>query len=307
MKIPLSVPIPNYLRDHCYEGRVVLPAAEALQILAGSLPEDLRRCNPLLQEAGEFSRLLPLDPEADTLNVFHEIALSFDGHRQSRLTTLHSGRQTRLNRRMTHISVVFSAIDPAAEGGENKAAEGSGEASPIQSAGMRDEDRGCGADLAHDKASGLKEPVFTFPCERLYTDLVPFGPAYHNVVAEIGLTKTGAVTIVSGGDHPEAMGLLGSPFPFDAAMHVACAWGQRFRNIVAFPIGFERREILLPTSAYDTYLCCVYPLPEKKDVLHFNVCLYNEAHRPVEIILGLKMRDISGGRLNPPAWVRKGV
>ena len=116
MKIPLSVPIPDYLRDHCYEGRVVLPAAEALQILAGSLPEDLPHCNPLLQEAGEFSRLLPLDPEADTLNVFHEIALSSDGRRQSRLTTLHSGRQTQLNRRMTHVSVVFSAIDPGAQG-----------------------------------------------------------------------------------------------------------------------------------------------------------------------------------------------
>jgi hypothetical protein len=307
MKIPLSVPIPNYLRDHHYEGRVVLPAAEALQILSGSLPEDLPHCNPLLQEAGEFSRLLPLDPEADTLNVFHEIALSFDGRRQSRLTTLHSGRQTRLNRRMTHVTVVFSAIEPVAKGRENGTAEGSGEASPAQSAAMRDEDLGCGADPAHDKASGLKEPVFTFPCERLYTDLVPFGPAYHNVVAEIGLTKTEAVTIVSGGDHSEAMGLLGSPFPFDAAMHVACAWGQRYRNVVAFPIGFERREILLPTSAYGAYLCRVFPLPEKRDILHFNVCLYNEAHRPAEIILGLKMRDISGGRLKPPVWVRKGV
>ena len=111
MKIPLSMAIPDYLRDHRYEGRVVLPAAEALQILAKSLPEDLPRCNPLLQEGGEFSRLLHLDPGADTLNVFHEIAVSPDGRRQSRLTTLHSGRQTQLNRRMTHVSVVFSSID----------------------------------------------------------------------------------------------------------------------------------------------------------------------------------------------------
>jgi hypothetical protein len=307
MKIPLSVPIPNYLRDHCYEGRVVLPAAEALQILAGSLPGDLPHCNPLLQETGEFTRLLPLDPKADTLNVFHEIVLSAEGRSQSRLTTLHSGRQTRMNRRMTHVSVVFSAIDPGEKGSEHGNVGGSGEIGPAQSAGMRDENLGCGVDPAHNKESGLEEPVFTFPCERLYTDLVPFGPAYHNVVAEIGLTKTGAVTIVSGGDHPEAMGPLGSPFPFDAAMHVACAWGQRYRNVVAFPVGFDRREILLPTSAYDTYLCRVFPLLQERDVLHFNVCLYNETHRPMEIILGLKMRDISGGRLKPPAWVRKGV
>ena len=90
-------------------------------------------------------------------------------------------------------------------------------------------------------------------------------------------------------------------------MHVACAWGQRYRNVVAFPVGFDRREILLPTSAGETYLCRVFPLPDEGAVLRFNVRLFGEDHRPVEIILGLKMRDISGGRLKPPAWVRKGV
>ena len=130
MKIPLSIPSLTYLRDHRYEGRVVLPAAEALQILAESLPEDLPRCNPLLQEEGEFSRLLHLDPGTDTLDVFHEIAVSPDGRRQSRLTTLRSGRQTQLNRRMTHVSVVFSTIEHAEAGRKNGPTDHSGEASP---------------------------------------------------------------------------------------------------------------------------------------------------------------------------------
>jgi len=307
MKIPLSISIPVYLRDHRYEGRVVLPAAEALQILAKSLPGDLPRCDPLLQEGGEFARLLHLDPRADTLNVFHEIAFSPDGLRQSRLTTLHSGRQTQLNRRMTHVSVVFSAIDPMQAGRENGPADHSGKASPAGFSGKRGDDPGYGADPAHDEADELDGPIFTFPCERLYTDLVPFGPAYHNAVNEIGLTETGARAYVSGGDFREAVGPLGSPFPFDAAMHVACAWGQRYRNIVAFPVGFDRREILLPTSAGETYLCRVVSLPDDGSALRFNVRLFGEDHRPVEIILGLKMRDISGGRLKPPAWVRKGV
>ena len=77
--------------------------------------------------------------------------------------------------------------------------------------------------------------------------------------------------------------------------------------MVAFPVGFDRREILLPTSAGETYFCRVVSLPEEGAVLRFNVRLFGEDHRPVEIILGLKMRDISGGRLKPPAWVRKGV
>jgi hypothetical protein len=285
---------------------VVLPAAEALQILAKSLPEDLPRCNPLLQVEGEFTRLLQLDPGADTLNVFHEITVSPDGGRQSRLTTLHSGQQTRLSRRMTHVSVMFSTINPGTKSHENGASEGSGKASQPRSSSESGEESECGADPAYTDGAGLKGPFFTFPCERLYTDLVPFGPAYHNVVSEIDLTETGARAAVSGGNHPEAAGPLGSPFPFDAAMHVACAWGQRYRNVVAFPVGFDRREILLPTSAGETYLCRVFPLPDEGAVLRFNVRLFGENHRPVEVILGLKMRDISGGRLKPPLWVRKG-
>ena len=307
MKIPLSVAIPDYLRDHRYEGRVVLPAAEALQILARSLPDGLSRCDTRIQEAGEFARLLQLDPRADTLSLFHEIAVSPDGRRQSRLTTLHSGRQTKLSRQMTHVSVVFSAIDQAATDRENGSADASRKESPPQSSGKKGGEPGYGADPAHDKAAELNGPVFTFPCRRVYTDLVPFGPAYHNIIGEIALTETGARAYVSGGDFPEATGPLGSPFPFDAALHMVCVWGQRYRNVVAFPVGFESREIILPTSAGQTYLCRVSPLPEEGAVLRFNVWLFDDDRRPVEIILGLRMRDISGGRLKPPAWVRKGV
>ena len=307
MKIPLSVAIPDYLRDHRYEGRAVLPAVEALQILSRSLPEGLPRCNPRIQEAGEFARLLHLDPDSDTLNVFHEIAISPEGRRQSRLTTLHSGRQTQLNRRMTHVAVVFSAADQAATDRENGSADASRKGSPAWSSGERGDEPGYRADPVSDEAAESNGSVFTFSCERLYADLVPFGPAYHNVVSEIGLTKTGARAYVSGGDYPEAVGPLGSPFPFDAAMHMACAWGQRHRNIVAFPVGFDRREIILPTSAGETYLCRVFPLPDDGPALRFDVQLFDEDHRLVEIILGLRMRDISGGRLKPPAWVRRGV
>jgi hypothetical protein len=307
MKIPLSIVIPDYLRDHRYEGRVVLPAADALQILAKSFPEDLPRCDPLLQEGGEFAHLLHVDPEADTLNVFHEIAISPDGSRQSRLTTLRLGRQTQLNRRITHVSVTFSPSADKAAGRENGSAGGSGEAIPTAFSWKRDDKSWYGAESDDGGAAGLKGPIFTFSGESLYTDLVPFGPAYHNVVNEIALTETGARAYVSGGDFPEAVGPLGSPFPFDAALHVACAWGQRYRNVVAFPIGFDRREILLPTYAGGTYLCRLFPLHDEGAALRFNVRLFGNDHRPVEVIRGLKMRDISGGRLKPPAWVSKGV
>jgi hypothetical protein len=280
--IPVSISIPEYLRDHCYEGRAVLPAAEALQILARSLPRDIDHCDPLIQEGGEFSRLLQIDPGVNTLLLFHEIRLSYEGKMQSRLNTLHSGRQTQLNRRITHVSVNFSSGETYRQR-ERQTPKTSVDADP------------------------WKGPLFIFSCQQLYRDLVPFGLSYRNVITDVTLDGSGAGAGVSGGEIREAIGPLGSPFPFDAAMHVACAWGQRYGNIVAFPVGFERREILTPTSAGETYLCRVIPLAGEGSFLRFNICLYDEKRKLVEIILGLKMRDISGGRLKPPAWVRKGV
>lgn len=111
----------------------------------------------------------------------------------------------------------------------------------------------------------------------------------------------------SGGDFPEAAGPLGSPFPLDAAMHAACAWGQRYRNRVVFPIGFNRREILFPTRAGEMYLCRIKPLPDEGAVLCFDVRLHDMHRRPVETIQGLRMRDIFLGKRIPPAWVREGL
>jgi hypothetical protein len=284
VKIPLTVAIPAYLRDHRYDGRIVLPAAEALQILAKSLPDDLPGCDIRLQERGEFTHLLPLDASADTFSAFHEIVFSPDGRRLSRLTTLRSGRQTQWSRSIEHISVCFLPKNnlQCALPGYN-----------LQ--------RSCVE--AAEKAG----PSFSFSCRRLYSELVPFGSAYHNVVGEVSLSSVAATATVSGGDLREAVGPLGSPFPIDAAMHVACAWGQRYHNVVAFPVGFDRRAIIIPTSAGEIYRCRVFPLGEEGAVLRFDIWLLGMDDRPAEVILGLRMRDISGGRLKPPAWVRKGV
>ena len=126
-----------------------------------------------------------------------------------------------------------------------------------------------------DEAIMPEGPPFTVPDSRLYDELVPFGPAYRNVRGDILLTESGVSATVSGGDFPEAEGPLGSPFPLDAAMHAACAWGQRYRNRVVFPIGFDRREILAPTRTGETYLCRIMPLPDEGAVLRFDIRLYD--------------------------------
>jgi hypothetical protein len=254
---------------------------EALQILARTLPPSAG-VNPLIQKRGEFSHLLTLDPRLPELPAVHELLRYADGSCLSRLATVLAGRQSTWTRRVEHISVWFPPAAGEKEGRVNGTA-------PV-----------------FDAAMTREGPIFTFSSRRLYDELVPFGPAYRNVTGEVRLAPAGAFAHVSGGAFPDAVGPLGSPFPFDAALHVACAWGQRYRGTVAFPVGIHQREIHVPTRAGKTYLCSVVPLPEENPaVLRFDIWLHGEDHQPVEVIRGLEMRDISGGRRRPPAWVRE--
>ena len=279
--IPVAIPVRAYLGDHHISGRVVLPAVEALQILARTLPA-AACADPRRQEEGVFSHLLTIAAGEREIPAVHELTQYSDGRCRSRLITVVSGRQASWTRRVEHASV----FSPPA-GGVQKAGE----------------------DAASflDEAATTAEPIFSISARRLYDELVPFGPAYRNVVGDVRLAAAGAWAELSGGDYPEAAGPLGSPFPFDAALHAACAWGQRYRGIVAFPVGFDRREIAVPTRAGETYRCRVIPLSDAGVALRFDILIAGNDGRPAEVIRGVAMRDISGGRRKPPAWVGKGL
>ena len=288
--IPVTIPVRAYLGDHHVSGRVVLPAVEALQVLARSLPA-AAGADPRRQQAGVFNHLLTVDPQACDIPALHEFTRYADGRCRSRLITVVSGRQARWTRRVEHVSVFFP---PA---GREKAGEGDGPA-PLA---------GKAAVPFPGTTVTAAGPVFTVTSRRLYEELVPFGPAYRNVVGDVRLSAAGASAEVSGGNYPEAVGLLGSPFPFDAALHAACAWGQRYRGIVAFPVGFDRREIAVSTRAGETYRCRVVPLADGGAALRFDILITGGDDRRVEVIRGVAMRDISGGRRKPPAWVGEGI
>jgi hypothetical protein len=288
--IPLVISVPAYLRDHYIGDLVVLPAVEALQIVARSRPDGLDR-HSCRQERVFFHHPLMIDPCATEIPAVHEHVRYADGRCLSRLTTLLSGRQMKFTRRMEHLSVWFAPADLEVVGC------GAGREAWCETASPSDP----GDAVPH------AGPTFRVSADRLYDELVPFGPAYRNVRGDVFLTETCVFATVSGGDFPEAAGPLGSPFPLDAAMHAACAWGQRYRNRVVFPIGFNRREILSPTRSGETYLCRITPLPDEGAVLCFDIQLHDLHRRPVETIRGLKMQDIFGGKRTPPAWVREGL
>ena len=279
---PVTIPVRAYLGDHHVSGRVVLPAVEALQILARTLPA-VTGAAPRHQEEGAFSHLLTIAAGEREIPAIHEFTRTADGRCRSRLMTVVSGKQASWTRRVEHASVFFLPT-----GGEEKAGEWE---APLL-----------------DEAGTTAGPVFTISARRLYEELVPFGPAYRNVLGDLRLATAGAWAELSGGDYPEAAGPLGSPFPFDAALHAACAWGQRYRGIVAFPVGFDRREIAVPTRAGETYRCRVVPLPDGGGAtLRFDILIAGGDGRPAEAIRGVAMRDISGGRRKPPAWVGEGI
>jgi hypothetical protein len=288
--IPVVIPVMAYLGDHHVSGRVIFPAVEALQVLARTLPA-VTGADPRRQEEGLFSHLLTVALGEREIPALHEFARYADGRCRSRLMTIVSGRQASWTRRVEHASVGFLP------GGEDNAGEEDGPAPHLG-----------GAAVPLPGATVTAEgPVFTVPSGRLYDELVPFGPAYRNVVGDVCLTPAGAWAELSGGNFPEAVGPLGSPFPFDAALHAACAWGQRYRGIVAFPMGFDRREIAIPTRTGEIYCCRIVALPDTGAALRFDILIAGSDGRLAELIQGVAMRDISGGRRTPPAWVGEGV
>ena len=280
--VPLEKAVPGYLRDHHIGPLTVLPAVEALQILARSRPAAWD-ADSRLQEGALFHHLLAIDPAAAEMSLLQEHERYADGSCLSRLTTLR--RTGTVSRRMEHLRVRF--LPEGREAAESDAG--------------REAWCGTGDSTSH------AEPPFRVSADRLYEELVPFGPAYRNIRGDVWLTPEGAWATVSGGNFPGAEGPLGSPFPFDAAMHAACAWGQRYGNRVVFPVAFDRREIFRPTRTAQPYLCRISPRPGEGSSLCFDLWICDRDQRPAEAIRGLRMREIPGGRLTPPTWVREGV
>ncbi len=311
ISIPLTIPVPVYLRDHRIGGRVVLPAVEALRIAAHSGSAngeaDVRR-----QEGALFRHPLVINESAVEIRMVHEQERYADGRRLSRLTTLLSGRRMPFTRRIEHLSVWFASADheAAREAGSEEGSNFPSASARIRGASFGSgEDSGRGVDFATDPAD-LAPPtgvVFRVPADRLYADLVPFGPAYRNIRGDLLLAETGVSAIVYAGDFPEAVGRLGSPFPLDAAMHAACAWGQRYRDRIVFPVGFDRRRILSPTRSGGIYLCRIRPLPERGSLLRFNILICGPDRKPVEAVYGLAMKEIFAERTAPPDWIREGI
>ena len=271
-RLPLAIQVFPCLRDHRFQGKAVFPAVEAMQVLAVStravFPDlDIRSIND-----ARFDKFLFIPPEAETISAFNELRRLPDGRLEANLITRTRAPKAHITRTKTHVPLCFGK-----QGGADSTIE-----SPFP-------------DLGTDE--------FEISSDRLYQELVPFGPAYQNITDRVRMSESGAVAEVHAPIHSTPPGPLGSPFPLDAAFHAACAWGQRYAGVVAFPVGLFHRRVLIPTQPREIYQAVVKPVDPDPALLVFDLALFDAAGTLCESAPGVRMRDVSGGRLTPPEWV----
>lgn len=143
---------------------------------------------------------------------------------------------------------------------------------------------------------------FEVSAERLYRELIPFGPRFCNVHGNLRLGPAGAQATVRSPtpvfDNPS---LAGCPYLFDSAMHLACLWGQRYAGLVAYPTGFASRTISRPI-AHGERRAVVVPRSRDARGLSFDLWLLDEDGRPCDVTSALSMAPLAHGS-PPPDWI----
>ncbi len=275
-RIPIHIHVSSWMLDHCFEGRAVLPAVESMQMLATSTFGHMPGLAVDVMVDAVFLRFLPLPACGMVIEAVNVVQSFTDG-------TVSASLQTRLQkknvtRNLEHVSCRFcldshKPIVPIPEF-ESIIDSGSFEVTPA----------------------------------RLYGELIPFGAAFRNVHQKTVLSLKGATAgIRTGRLKSTNRHLSGSPFLLDAAFHVACAWGQRYAGVVAFPVAIQQRYIFKPASPNGCFSAVAIPRSNtaiEKQGLCFDIWILDGEKRPVEAAIGVVMKDVSAGRMKVPGWIR---
>jgi hypothetical protein len=276
MRYPLEIEINRYLLDHHLEGTCLFPAVEALITLAQVVHLHFPKAPLSSLTSARFPRFLVVPSEGRRLSATVEIETSENGRITATLLTSVRSKSGGIGRSLAHARVDFFGADSF-----------QGFSAPLPRLGP------------------LEGLVITVPAQSIYRELVPFGKAYQNIISDVSVSPQGALASLSGGDSEANETLLGSPFPFDAAFHLACIWGQRFTEIVPFPTGFEKRTIHHKTKKGGRYLGRIIPVAVNQLPLLFDALIIDTQGVLCEAIRGIEMQDVSQGRLHPPRWIKR--
>ena len=269
-RLPLTIKVPPYLMDHQFQGKAVLPAVEAMEILAESTQAHLPGTAVHCIRDVRFDKFLVLEEGCDELNAYNNLDVFDNGTVVSKLITRTRSKKAMITRTKEHAVLCFQDFPKIPDPPPLKIPE---------------------------------TPEYHVSVETIYKKLVPFGPSYHNLKDGISLFKNGVEATVYA---PSFGGMpipLGSPFPLDAAFHAACVWGQRYAGLVGFPVGFALRRVFAPTRPGNTYTAGVFPKKIHPDRFSVDIWITGMDGALQEAVLDVVMKDVSGGRIKPPSWI----
>jgi hypothetical protein len=280
VQLPVHIQVHPYLLDHRFEGKAVLPAVETMQLLANTVKSFRPITDITSISDARFNKFLYIEAGITQIAAFCDMTIFENGDIDAALVTKRRSPKSNITRAKEHGGLRFLSRAPVMP------------KPPL------------------DPAEALNGACIEIPAEKIYRDLVPFGKAYRNIHGQLRISEDGAAA----GTHALSVKAaavncvdMGSPFPLDAAFHAACVWGQRYAQIVAFPIGIEKRVIFEPTIPGTTYLSRIVPVRKKKDLLTFDIWIYGKDGQLYEGAWGVQMRDVSAGRLKPPRWLRGNI
>ena len=274
----VAIPVQPWFADHCFNGKIVLPAVETMLLLATEAAALHPEIDPRVMAKVRFARFLEIPAASSRVEALLECRKNEDG---SVLAKLLSRRQSKAMARLQeHGEILFAP------------------------AGKND------APMTECVPAPQGPPEMTIPAEQVYRELVPFGPSYHTLQETLQLSGQ----IAWGRLKAPALSLppdrvsdsLGSPFPLDGAFHAACVLGQRAADFIPFPVGFDRRIISRPTQPGGSYRTRVQLLSQTNDELLFDLQIFDDQGHIFESVTGIRMRDVSGGTIKPPEWLRDG-
>ncbi|MFH0976917.1 MAG: 4'-phosphopantetheinyl transferase superfamily protein [Spirochaetota bacterium] len=270
--IQIEIPIYPFMKDHRFSGRIVIPAVELCQVLALEIKKHIPDINNQIIYNASFDKFIDINGD-EKITALNEIKSYEDGTFVSKLLTKTKTRSG-IIRTNEHVSMDFRK-----------------DALPFK-------------ELTYDVASALDGLCLRVQPQEIYSELVPFGPAYHNVTGDLYVADSGAAACIVA---PAEMspGPLGSPFVFDAALHAASVWAQRYHNTTAFPVAFSKRIILKPAEAGKKYFTRIIPVQSEAKIFKFDIWIYDYEGVLREAGFGVSFRDVTGGTLQTPEWITK--
>ena len=309
VRLSVAIPIHAYLLDHHVEGQVVLPAVIAMQVIGETVKRFWPDTDISVMTRVRFDKFLHIPSGTDIVDALVVIDMYDNGDIRAGLRTKNRFKKSSMIRTKEHASAYYRYDQVGFADPQPVAGAGSPEYQNTKIPKYIQTDwRAGGQDgrmyaPASDLLSALKGDFVKISSERIYGELVPFGPAFHSIHGDILISEYGVIAEIG---TPATYNVgAGSPFPLDAAYHCACVWGQRYARMVAFPVGFEKRTVWRNTQPGEVYFCRVLPVETHPDILIFDLWIVDENEVLFESNLGVCMKDVSSGRMKPPQWIMK--